>query len=462
MAVVLAVLVPAGVSCGRHSAASCQLCPDGKGAARCNGECAWQERRQSCELRRFFSSAVSLVAPLVNTTIFTPWPAQPFKLACPNGTTQENCDRLSKAHPSYSWLRRGCFEPEPDTAEVLTSFLLGCREKACSYVDIGCNIGYFAAQAVKLGVRDVDCYEPTTAYTNAIQRTRELNNMSPDRFRVHNAAVAVSGSHEPMRISRPYVPCNMVSEDKVGVSIVPVVPMRKLLRDAAQPITLLKIDIDYNEGALLHAVVRGIHLGEVAVDTIVIEMGDSSGPTAWQQPRGEHNLSSHPRHGDVADIYKLQHVHGYDVYRLNIHVGREVYNWQGHDLNTLKVPQIPGVEALHGIRSMRKLERVLPSMPLKDYPSLFCWGASFLITRVQLAEPAVHHHIDLDHSGISLLSINRGNPAIPSAETAGVSCGHHLAASCQLCPSGKGAAWCNGECVWREHRQSCEPRLSPV
>ena len=43
---------------------------------------------------------------------------------------------------------------------------------------------------------------------------------------------------------------------------------------------------------------------------------------------------------------------------------------------------------------------------------------------------------------------------------AGVSCGRHRAANCQLCPSGHGASYCHGECVWRERRQSCEPRSS--
>ena len=32
-----------------------------------------------------------------------------------------------------------------------------------------------------------------------------------------------------------------------------------------------------------------------------------------------------------------------------------------------------------------------------------------------------------------------------------VVCGGHSAASCDLCPQGNGAAWCNGECTWQNN-----------
>ena len=34
---------------------------------------------------------------------------------------------------------------------------------------------------------------------------------------------------------------------------------------------------------------------------------------------------------------------------------------------------------------------------------------------------------------------------------ADVVCGGHSAASCDLCPQGNGAAWCNGECTWLDN-----------
>ena len=36
-----------------------------------------------------------------------------------------------------------------------------------------------------------------------------------------------------------------------------------------------------------------------------------------------------------------------------------------------------------------------------------------------------------------------------------VSCGGHYADSCELCPEGNGAAWCNGDCVWDEQDSTC-------
>ena len=36
-----------------------------------------------------------------------------------------------------------------------------------------------------------------------------------------------------------------------------------------------------------------------------------------------------------------------------------------------------------------------------------------------------------------------------------VSCGGHFAASCDLCPQGWGASWCNGDCAWDASTASC-------
>lgn len=37
-----------------------------------------------------------------------------------------------------------------------------------------------------------------------------------------------------------------------------------------------------------------------------------------------------------------------------------------------------------------------------------------------------------------------------------VSCGGHEASSCELCPQGNGAAWCNGDCIWNHESMQCE------
>ena len=39
-----------------------------------------------------------------------------------------------------------------------------------------------------------------------------------------------------------------------------------------------------------------------------------------------------------------------------------------------------------------------------------------------------------------------------------VVCGGHKAASCELCPQGNGAAWCNGDCTWCGDTKTCLPR----
>lgn len=98
------------------------------------------------------AAAVSSVWPTVR--IDPPWPAPPFTLACPRLTSLAQCEQL--ASDSAEGGRAGCSEPEAESAEVLTSLLLGCERSAhepnstspCLYIDIGCNLGYFAAQVL--------------------------------------------------------------------------------------------------------------------------------------------------------------------------------------------------------------------------------------------------------------------------------------------------------------------------
>jgi len=98
------------------------------------------------------AAAVSSVWPTVR--IGPPWPAPPFTLACPRLTSSAQCEQL--ASDSAEGGRAGCSEPEAESAEVLTSLLLGCERSAhepnstspCLYIDIGCNLGYFAAQVL--------------------------------------------------------------------------------------------------------------------------------------------------------------------------------------------------------------------------------------------------------------------------------------------------------------------------
>ena len=345
------------------------------------------------------------------TTIVPPWPGRAYQLACPIGTPATLCDALSSVE---GVLEQGCTEPELDTVEVLNSFLLG-REGSL-YVDIGCNIGYHAAHAAALGAR-VECFEPTPMYARAIELSRQLSNASA-RWNVHNMAVVPDvNKRKSLRLHAAYTPCG------IGLAAtrtrrfwdVPTMPIREIVR--GRHVTLLKIDIDSVEGKLLHTVERAIARGETTVETILIELGDNDSADAWCLARGgdidggggggggsSSNASNacDPlpradalRGGSVSDMWRLQHEHGYDVYRVNIHTGREIYDWRGVNANQ-RMAQVPkGLEPMYFVRNMRKLERLDPSLPLSEYPPLFRFGQSYLLTKVRLVTTTKHHWYDL-------------------------------------------------------------------
>ena len=340
------------------------------------------------------------------TTIVPPWPGQRYQLACPAETPAALCHQLSSAEGT---LEQGCSEPELDTVEVLSSFLLG-REGSL-YVDIGCNIGYHAAHAAALGAR-VECYEPTPMYTDAIEESRRLNNAMA-RWTVHNVAIIPAGQKRAsLRMHGAYTPCG------IGAAItrarrfwdVPTMPIRDVVR--GRNITLLKIDIDSVEGKLLHTVEQAIGRGETSVETILIEMGDMESGDAWcMAARGARAGSSRNRSreaacdplpradnlrgGSVQDVWRLQHEHGYDVYRVNVHTGREILDWRGQNVNERMADAPHGLEPMFHVRSMRKLERLDPATPLSDFAPLFRWGQSYLFTRVRLPRLTKHHWFDL-------------------------------------------------------------------
>ena len=111
------------------------------------------------------------------------WPGRPYTLSCPPQTLQQTCDLLTGS--ALGW----CFEPEADTHEVLNALLARCDSLGaiCLYVDVGCNVGYFAAQAAALGAR-VDCYEPTPFFVNATKSTFARNRF-PTISNITQAAV---------------------------------------------------------------------------------------------------------------------------------------------------------------------------------------------------------------------------------------------------------------------------------
>ena len=231
-----------------------------------------------------------------HTTITPPWPGVPYTLACPEGTPQASCDLLSRN--TSAWLEADCFEPEHETAEVLNSLLLGCHAQPCTYVDIGCNIGAFAAQAAALGVANIVCCKPTPSYSKAVETTRELNRYDARNFAVRQVAVVPGAAHGSREFSGTYNPCGIVPAHRQssehhkcehsrghGCFWAPETPIRTVLHQAirmassrggtssAPPVTLLKIDIDANEGSLLSAGVRLIERKEVSSDILCLRAG---------------------------------------------------------------------------------------------------------------------------------------------------------------------------------------------
>ena len=77
-------------------------------------------------------------------TLSMPWPAPPFALACPD--SKAKCAALSE--PSAA---DRCNEPETETAEALSSVLLGCDARPCTCLDISCNLGFVAGLAAAHG-----------------------------------------------------------------------------------------------------------------------------------------------------------------------------------------------------------------------------------------------------------------------------------------------------------------------
>lgn len=367
------------------------------------------------------------------------WPGKAYPLACPEGTSERVCRNIAGGH--YS-VEAECHEPEPETSEVINSFLTHCGRKRCLYIDIGCNIGYFAAQAFALG-SNVECYEPTPMYTDAIRKTRRLNNGTTAAFKVINKAVVVNSTTngEVLTFNHAYRACDIGKEAQElsrtrspGGWASPVISLHSVLR--GKHITLLKIDIDYNEGALLSVATRLIESGQTTVDTILVEYGDNTGaPIACEmchhhpetclhlKPRllwlcengrpGFPGDDRHPRGGDITDVHRLIHKLGYFVYRVNIVVHQEIFDKHGLNVNTQMSPRQEGLVPFYFVRSMKKLEYLSPDFPLERYPEIMRWGISLLITRKLITSVARKHHIDLNFAGlVSQRDLNQN--ALPS------------------------------------------------
>ena len=112
------------------------------------------------------------------------------------------------------------------------------------------------------------------------------------------------------------------------------------------------------EGALLHVATRLLRQRETQIESMLVELG------------GDANNTSHPPRGYIDDVFTLRDELGYDVYRVNIHTGREIFDWRGINVNRRTRPPSPLWEPLFGLRAIRKLEWLKPSVSrAHDTPS---------------------------------------------------------------------------------------------
>tara|TARA_B110000046_G_C12925175_1_gene368939 strand:+ start:238 stop:717 length:480 start_codon:yes stop_codon:yes gene_type:complete len=134
----------------------------------------------------------------------------------------------------------------------------------CHYVDIGCNLGVFAQHAVQLGAR-VTCIEPQSVYNSVLEGAARRWPHFNYKF------AAVSMENYPSKHSRSFVgyrPCRIGANDPGTPA--PLYPLSSLLTGR---ITLLKVDIDSFEGAILSKTLAAIKKKEVEVESILVELG---------------------------------------------------------------------------------------------------------------------------------------------------------------------------------------------
>jgi FkbM family methyltransferase len=187
---------------------------------------------------------------------------------------------------------------------------------SCSVVDVGCNMGLFAAFAVSLGA-EVECFEPSGTFAESLNQTTKHYT---GRLTYHRTAVVARGDSRPFwDDGLGYRPCSVGRPAPLRSS--PQVPLQDILIERNHT-ALLKIDTDTNDGSLLHVATDLLTAGRVSIDSILVELGCShprmqKGPCQWETQNGDADQRQ-PRGGDVHDLWRLQQI-GYDVYRVNTH-----------------------------------------------------------------------------------------------------------------------------------------------
>jgi hypothetical protein len=119
-------------------------------------------------------------------------------------------------------------------------------------------------------------------YVQAIRATRRLNGIDEHQLKIYHAGVVPNhqehGTSRTFGLQLPYAPCGVAqrSDRSPKTWETPLVSIRHMLSN--RNVTLLKMDIDFNEGDLFHVVVDMIKAHETSVETILIEAGGISAP----------------------------------------------------------------------------------------------------------------------------------------------------------------------------------------
>ncbi|CAG9461017.1 unnamed protein product [Pedinophyceae sp. YPF-701] len=284
------------------------------------------------------------------------------------------------------------FEPEWHVREALASLLLQCQdpERHCRALDIGANIGYMSAFMASLST-EVVALEMQSDLANLLQETARMNCWQ-DRFTVLNGLVALDpamdgqmqevdskwgwrpyGGHRPDSWHVPFILLDNIVDGKSW--------------------DLIKMDIDSFEGAILVRLEEMLSAGRIEVRSILVELNPMQAEDAAAADRA---------------LYRLQQVHGYDVYRLNMHLDQRFINQKGWDVYAHY--QDVGVdqriwEEMFSVRLMRYLQRArqLPdpadwskvsgvTVPGTDLPPQLLLTKDNLLETTRLEHPSVKRY----------------------------------------------------------------------
>ncbi|KAJ3132676.1 hypothetical protein HDU90_006728 [Geranomyces variabilis] len=277
------------------------------------------------------------------------------------------CDLLStKQH----------YEPDPHVREILSSLLWDCHFRKCYAIDVGANVGYFAAWMASLGA-EVTAIEPQVVLHQALVRTAAVNCLNVNALNGYATSDDTKrGTTMPSRTGGWRMKGPPSDEDTTPVPL-PMIPVYDHMK--SRHVTLLKIDTDAVDGEMLDAALRGIESKEVTIESIVCEFT-----------------------GGTPDHLRRFHVAGYEIYKLNVHDDRRHFDDHGNDVisHFQDIKLEPFLEEFKFLRNIKLLYHLKVKGDMEVYkifttprkPFEGNGGTTqFLITKLDLTEPTRIH-----------------------------------------------------------------------